>query len=39
VLPYKTRRSLANSAATLKKRIDVLKLRSGYSELEQRESR
>jgi hypothetical protein len=40
VLPYKTRRSLANSAATLKKRMDVLKLRrSDYPGLEQRESR
>jgi hypothetical protein len=40
MLPYKTRRRLANSAATLKKRMDVLKLRrSDYSGLEQRESR
>jgi hypothetical protein len=39
VLPYKTRRSLANSAATLKKRMEVLKLRSSYSGLEQREPR
>jgi hypothetical protein len=39
VLPYKTRRSLANSAATLKKRMDVLKPQNDYQGLEQRESR
>ena len=39
VLPYKTRRSLANSAATLKKRMDALKPRNDYQGLEQRESR
>jgi Glycosyl transferase family 2 len=39
VLPYKTRRSLANSAATLKKRMGALKPQNDYQGLEQRESR